>query len=107
MSVDDARFDSNSLVGNVDSKNAVHPGEADYNAARIWECAARQPCACAASNKGNVVSGADADDVLNLCCRARQNHCTWNSAEGGQAIAFISLELISLHDNFTLTYGCL
>jgi hypothetical protein len=47
--------------------------------------------------------GTDADDGLNLVPGARQDHGGRHSTESGKAIAFVGLELISLHDNSFLT----
>ena len=103
MGVDHTRLDGDSLVGDVDRKNAVHAGEADDNATRGWERAAGKSGACASGNKGNAMLGTDADDRLNFVLGARQDNRRGYSAKCSQSIAFVRLELISLRDNSVLT----
>jgi hypothetical protein len=52
----------------------VHAREADDNAARGWERAARQSGAGTPGNEGDAMLGTDADDGLNFFPGSRQHN---------------------------------
>jgi hypothetical protein len=74
MGIDDTWFDRDSLVWNIDRKNAVHTGEADDNAVRRWERTPRESGAGSTSDKGDAMLSADADDCLYFVSRSRQHY---------------------------------
>jgi hypothetical protein len=99
MSIDNAWFDGDALVGDIDCKDAVHSRKADYDSTLSWKRAARESGAGSASNKGDAMSSTDSDDGLHFVSGSRQHYCGRQSAKCGKAIAFICLKLISLNDN--------
>jgi hypothetical protein len=99
MAVDNAGFNSDPLVGDVDCKDTVHSREADDDATRERECAARESGAGAPGNKRNAMLGTDADDCLNFLPGSRQDNRGRYGTKSGEPIALVCLELISLHDD--------
>ena len=82
--VDDARLDDDSLIGNVDIKNAVHAGEADARCRSHPGALRPKARAGAASHEGNLMLRTDAHDRLHFRRRSRQHHRRRHRANAGR-----------------------
>jgi hypothetical protein len=66
VEIDDAGFDGDAGVGEIDFEDAVHTGEADDNAVFYGERAAGEAGASAACYEGEAFAMAEAEDGLDL-----------------------------------------
>ena len=93
VEIEDAGFDDDAGVRDVDFKDAIHAHEAEDDAVRDGERAAAQARAGATRDEGNFFAVADADDGLDLLSGRRKQHSAGHDAKIGEAVAFVGVEL--------------
>ena len=94
VEIDDAGFDDDAGVGEIDFENAVHAGEADDDAVFDGERAAAKAGAGAARDEGNFFAMAEAEDGLDLCGGCGEKDGLRHDAEIGEAVALVGVEFV-------------
>ncbi len=98
LEIDDAGFDDNAGVGNVDFEDAIHAREAEDDAVFDGERAAAEAGTGAARDEGNLLAMADADYGLDLFSRRGKQYGAGQDTKIREAVAFVRVEFLGRGD---------
>src|SRR5215472_4582445 len=102
IKIDDAGFDDDARVGDINFQDAIHAREAEDDTAFNRQRASTEASAGATRDEGNLFAVANADDGLDLYCRRGKQHGAREHAEIRQAVTFVSVEFLRRGDHAVL-----